>query len=92
MGNDVRVIDENPDRTVDFSGTDNHEIASITLVTAGGVTLNTSGEVITIMHHHEYHWKNKIIYASPQIEHYKNKVDDRSIKVGGGKHVTTLDN
>ena len=35
--------------------------------------------------------KNKTIYLSPQIEHFKNKVDDRSIKVGGGQHTNTLD-
>ena len=29
--------------------------------------------------------------SSPQIEHYKKIVDDRSIKVGGGQHITTLD-
>ena len=43
------------------------------------------------MHQHEIHGKNKTIYSSPQIEHYKNKVDDRSIKVGGGYHMKTLD-
>ena len=26
------------------------------------------------------------------MEHYKNKVDDRSIKVGGSQHITILDN
>ena len=30
--------------------------------------------------------------SSPQIEHHKNKVDYRSVEVGGGQHVTTLDN
>ena len=44
------------------------------------------------MHKHAYHGKNNNIHSSPQIEHYKNKVDDRSIEIGGGKHMTTLEN
>ena len=91
-GNDVRVIAKHPDRTVDVRGIDNHEITHIPLVTAGGVTSTTSGEVIVIMHQHACHGKNKTIHSSPQIEHYENKVDDRSIKVGSGQHTTTLDN
>ena len=59
----------------------NYEIVSIPLATTGGVALNTSGEVITIMRQHVFHGKNKTINPSPQIEHYKNKADNRSIKV-----------
>jgi hypothetical protein len=90
-GNDVRVIAKYPDRTADVHGIDNHDITSIPLVTAGGVTLTNSGEVIVIMYQHACHGKNKTIRSSPQIEHYKNKVDDRSMKVGRGQHITTLD-
>ena len=43
------------------------------------------------MNQHAHHGKNKTIKASPQIEHYKNIVEDHSIKVGGGRHITTLD-
>ena len=91
-GNDVRAIAKHPDRTVDVRGIDNHEITSIPLVTVGGVTSTTSGEIIIIMHQYAHHGKNKTIHSSPQIEHYENKVDDRSIKVGGSQHITTLDN
>ena len=66
-GNDVRVIAKHPDSTVDVRGIDDHEIASIPLVTTGGVTLTTSGEVIVIMHQHACHGKNKTIHSSPQI-------------------------
>ena len=41
--NDIRVISKHPDRTVNARGIDNHEIVFITLVTAGGVALTTSG-------------------------------------------------
>ena len=90
-GNDVRVIAKHPDRNVEIRGIDNHEITSIPLVTAGGITLTTSDEVTLIMHHHACHGKNNTIHSSPQIEYCENKVDDRSIKVGGGQHMATLD-
>ena len=68
-GNDVRTIVKYPNRTVDVRDAENHEISPINLVTAGGVTLTTSGEVIIIMHQHACHGKNKDIYSFTQIEH-----------------------
>ena len=61
------------------------------LVTAGGVTTTTTGDVIVIMYLCAYHGKNKTNNSSPYDDHCKNIVDDRSNKVGGGQHVTTLD-
>ena len=89
-GNGVRFISKHPDMAVDVCGVDNHEIKSIPLVTTGGATLTTSGEVILIMYQHECHRKNKTIHSSPKIEVYKNKSDYRSMKVGSGQHATTL--
>ena len=43
------------------------------------------------MHQHACREKDKNINSSPQIEHFKNKIDERSIKVGGVQHMTTLD-
>ena len=62
------------------------------LVTVGGVSLSTSGEVIVIIHQHAYHGKKKTIHSCLQIDHYKNEVDDRSTKVGSDQHMNTLDN
>ena len=70
-GNDFRVVPKYPDRTVDICIIDNHEIAAIPLITAGGVTSTTEGKVILIMNQHVYHGKNKTIYSSPQTEFYK---------------------
>ena len=44
------------------------------------------------MHQHTYDGKNKIIHSSAQTDYCKNAVDDRSIKVDGSQHMTTLDN
>ena len=87
----MRVIETRDDRKVDICGVDNHQISSIPLVTAGGVTTTITGEVIVIMQQYSHHGENKTIHSSPQIENYKNIVDDHSIKVGGGQHITTLD-
>ena len=89
-GNDVGLIATYSDRTVDICGIDNHEITAIPLISVGGVTSTISG-VIDTMNQNQYHRKNKTTHSSPQMEHCKNKVDDRSIKVGGGQHMTTLD-
>ena len=43
------------------------------------------------MHQHVHHGKNKTINSSPQIEIYKNEIDDMSIKVGDVQRVITLD-
>ena len=71
---------------------DIHEITSIPLVTSDGAMLITSSEVIIIMHQRARYGKNKTVHSSTQIEYYKNKVDNRSIKVCGGQCTTTLDN
>ena len=90
-GNNIKVIAKIPDMTVDACGAENHEIASIPLVTSVSVALTTSGEVIIIMRQHSCHGKHKIIHSCPQMEHYINKACDRYIKVGDGQHATTLD-
>ena len=87
----MRVIETHLDYKVYIRGIDEHQISAISLVTSGGVTITITGEVTVIMYQHECHGKNKNIHYSPQIDHYKNIIDDRSIKVGDGKHIATLD-
>ena len=53
-GEDVKIICYNPDRKVDVRGIDNHEISSIPLVSAGGVTTSLNGDLIVIMHQCAY--------------------------------------
>ena len=43
------------------------------------------------MHQYAIYGKGKSIHSSPQLEHYGIKVDDRSLKVGGGQRITTLE-
>ena len=91
VGSDVRVIETHTDRKVHIRGIDNHQISAIPLVTVGGVNTTIAGEVIVIMHQHACHGNIKTTYYSPPIENCKNIVDDHSIKVSGGQHITTLD-
>lgn len=87
----MRFVETHPDRKVDIRDTGNHQISAIPLVTSGRATTTITGEVIVIMHQYACHDKNKTMNSSPQIEHYKNILDDFSIKIGGGQHITTLD-
>ena len=67
VGSDVRFIETHPDRKVDIRCVDNHQISDISLVTAGGLTTTTKGEVIVIIHQHAHHGNNKIVHSSPKI-------------------------
>ena len=45
--------------TAHVRGIENHEIASIHLVTTGGVSLTTSGEAIMIVHQNAHYGKTQ---------------------------------
>ena len=47
--------------------------------------------MIVILNQYAYHGKGKTIHSAGQIEHFKNLVDDRSIKVGGKQIIVTND-
>ena len=72
-GNDVRIIEKHPDKTVNIRGIDNHEVPSIPIVTAGGVTNTTVGEVILILHQHAYHPKCPTIHSAGKLECLRTK-------------------
>ncbi len=88
-GDDIRII-EHTGRKVDVTGIDNHQITDLSIVTAGGVVDTQHGPVIAILHQYAYTGKGKTIHSSGQIEHYENKVDDKSVIVGGTQRITTL--
>ena len=68
---------------VDVCGIDNHKLTSLKLVDAAAKTYSNKGPVIVIMKQFAYHGLQRTIISSPQLEFYKNKVDDASMKVGG---------
>lgn len=90
-GEDARVIFCDTHRKVDFRGIDNHGIASIPIVSDGGVTTTLQGEMIIIMHQHACCGKGKTVYSLGQIEWFKNDVNNELIKVGGLQRIIAND-
>ena len=67
-GEDMRVIFTNPDRLISVRGIDNHEIDSIPMVIAGGISKTIVGDVMVIFHQHAYYGNGKTIHSPGQIE------------------------
>ena len=90
IGNDAIVLYEHQ-RTVDVSGIDNHEVTGLKIVDASAKIPTQRGPVIGIFRQYAYRGRLRTIHSSLQFEHYKNKVDDRSMKVGGSQCIFTLE-
>ena len=89
LGNDAVVIAVHRDRVVDVSGIDNHEINGLKIVDATAKVLTQRGPAILVLQQYAYHGLLRTIHAAGQIEYYKNRVDDRSMKVGGKQCIKT---
>ena len=79
------------ERHVHITGMDNHQIRNIKVGTVGARVISNRGPVICIFNEVAYTGRNQTILSAIQMEHYKNKVDDRSIMSGGGQQITTAD-
>ena len=90
LGCDARVILKHQ-RHVDIRGIDNHEINQCRMVDASAKVDTHRGPVIVIMRQYAYHGINRTIHSAGQIEHYKNTVDDKSMRVGGRQCIKTND-
>ena len=90
LGNDAKVIGTY-EWKVDVTGIDNHEINDLKMVDAAAVVKTQKGMVVAIFKQYAYHGLNRTIHSSGQIEHFKNKVHDRSITVGGRQCIVTLE-
>ncbi len=66
-------------------------MVDIPIATVGGVINTQCGEVIAILHQYAYTGVGTSIHSPAQLEWYKNNVNDKSLKVGGLKHITTLE-
>ena len=90
LGSDARVTVTHQHQ-VDVTGIDNHELNGLKIVDAVAKATTQKGPVIAVMRQYAYHGLNRTIHSSGQIEDYRNKVDDRSMKVGGRQCITTND-
>ena len=89
-GDDVRII-LRTNRNVNVTGIADHQLPDLNGCTVGGVVRTQRGEVIVVMNQYAYTGNGKTIHSSSQLESYKQKVDDRSMKVGGEQRITTPD-
>ena len=87
-GADTHIISRTG-RTVDITGIDEHQLNSIPIGTCGAVVPTIKGEAIIIMHEYALFGKGQTIHSSGQIEHYRNLVHDKSMKVGGLQCIIT---
>ena len=91
-GTDTRVIHKTQ-RIVDISGIDDYEIVGVPIGTAGAVAQTQKGEVIVILNSYALLNKGCTIHSPAQLEHYRNKVHDKSMHVDGGYQcIITNDN
>ena len=90
LGNDAKVYVRHQ-RHVDVTGIDNHELNSLQMVDGTAKIITQNGPAIVILRQYAYHGTGRSIHSAGQIEYYKNKVDDRSMKVGGTQCIRTVD-
>ena len=81
-GSDMRIV-EWTDRHIDLTGVDSHTVRNLRVGTFGGVVRTQRGEIIVIVHQAAHMSDGKTIISSPQAEHYKTKVNDKSTIVTG---------
>ena len=90
LGNDANVILKHS-KCVNVTGIDNHELSALRMVDASARIDTQLGPVIVILRQYAYHGTGRTIHSAGQIEHYKNEVHDKSMKVGGKQCIRTLD-
>ena len=81
IGNDARITFQHR-REVDVTGIDNHELNALKLVDASAKAVTQLGPAIVILRQYAYHGRDRSIHSAGQIEHYRNMVNDRFMKVG----------
>jgi hypothetical protein len=77
-GNDVRVIEYVDEPPVDVGGIDSYRINDVPLATIGAVMMSSIGPIIGIFSQAAHHGKGRTILSSPQLEAFRNIVNDRS--------------
>jgi hypothetical protein len=87
-GSDTWLIDKSL-HSVHIQGIDDHMIKDVLIGTVSTVVNTQRGEVIAIMHQYAYTGKGGTIHSSGQLKWRGNDVNDRSIKIEGGRQQLT---
>ena len=65
---------------------------NISIGMVGGVVKSQHGEEIAVMHQYALAEFRRITHSSASLEHYKNDVNDKYLKVEGGlQHIVVID-
>ena len=91
IGTDARVFRSYPHHEVDVTGIARNGLNGLRMVDAAAKAMSNCGSVIILMMQYAYYGKDRTIHSAGQIEHYGNKVDDKSMKVGGQQCIQTND-
>jgi hypothetical protein len=81
---DTWLIDKSL-HSVHIQGIDDHMIKDVLIGTVSAVVNTQHGEVIAIMHQYAYTGKGSTIHSSSELQWCGNDVNDRSIKIDGGR-------
>jgi hypothetical protein len=87
-GSDTQLIDKSL-HSVHIQGINDHMIKDVPIGTVSAVVNTQPGEVIAIMHQYVYTGKGGTIHSSGQLEWCGNDVNNRSIKIDGGRQRLT---
>ena len=89
-GSDMRILYKSS-RKCTVTGIDQHQINGLDIVQCATLVNTNHGYVNLIMNEYAFYGEGPTIHSSHQIEWQENLVDDKSVKVGGTQHITTLD-
>ena len=89
----MRLVEwTHPPRYIDLSGVDEHTVRQLRVGCFGGVVKTQRGQAIMLCPQMAHMPDAKTILSSPQIEHFKNVVNEKSPHVTGKiPSITTLD-
>jgi hypothetical protein len=73
-GLDVRVLGIDDSYKINITGTDNHQMTNLNVVTVGAYSESQKGPVILIFNQYTHTKEGRTIHSSPQLEHYKVNV------------------
>lgn len=74
---------------MDVTGIDNHELSQLKMVDGTALIQTNRGPIIGIFRQYAYLGQHRSIHSSGQMEYYKTKVDDRSMRVHGKQCIRT---
>ena len=78
-------------RAVSVTGSDNHELPGLDIVTCAALLHTNHGKVVLIVHEYAYYGRGNTIHSPGQIELFQNTCDDKSFHVGGKQVINFLD-